>query len=100
MITNISDRKDTSFLSIDKALSNKFKFSLLKNGDFLDLRSYFLKTRCARVSAAKCRAVATKQSNLDCRGERNNKGIKRKNLFFKLIIWWFQGNIVPLPQIT
>ena len=30
MIANISDRKDTSFLSIDKALSNKIKFSLLK----------------------------------------------------------------------
>lgn len=26
MIINISDRKDTSFLSIDKALSNKIKF--------------------------------------------------------------------------
>ena len=27
MIANFSDRKDTSFLSIDKALSNKIKFS-------------------------------------------------------------------------
>ena len=35
MITNISDRKDTSFLSIDKALSNIIKLSLLKNGVFL-----------------------------------------------------------------
>jgi len=35
MITNISDRKDTSFLSIDKALSNKIKFSLLKKVFFL-----------------------------------------------------------------
>jgi len=35
MIANISDRKDTSFLSIDKALSNEIKFSLLKNGIFL-----------------------------------------------------------------
>ena len=35
MITNISDRKDTSFLSINKALSNKIKFSLLKSGVFL-----------------------------------------------------------------
>jgi len=34
MIRNISDYKDTSFLSIDKALSNKMKFSLLKNGVF------------------------------------------------------------------
>ena len=30
MITNISDRKDTYFLSIDKAFSNKIKLSLLK----------------------------------------------------------------------
>ena len=30
MIANISDRKDTSFLSIDKVLSNEIKFSLLK----------------------------------------------------------------------
>ena len=35
MIANISDRKDTSFLSIDRALSNMIKFSLLKNGIFL-----------------------------------------------------------------
>ena len=35
MITNISDHKDTSFLSIDKALSNIIKLSLLKNGVFL-----------------------------------------------------------------
>ena len=41
MITNISDRKDTSFLSIDKALSNKIKFSLLKNGVFLDFEWNF-----------------------------------------------------------
>lgn len=31
MITNISDHKDTPFLSIDKALSNKIKFSLLNH---------------------------------------------------------------------
>ena len=30
MITNISDRKDTPFLSIDKNLSNKNKASLQK----------------------------------------------------------------------
>ena len=41
MITNISDRKDTSFLSIDKALSNKIKFSLLKNGVFLYFEWHF-----------------------------------------------------------
>lgn len=35
MITNISDRKDISFLSINKALSNKIKFSLLKKVFFL-----------------------------------------------------------------
>ena len=35
MITNISDHKDTSFLSIEKALSNKIKFSLLKNAVFI-----------------------------------------------------------------
>ena len=35
MITNISDRKDTSILSINKVLSNKIKFSLLKNSIFL-----------------------------------------------------------------
>jgi len=35
IITNISDRKDTSFLSINKALSNKIMFSLLKNSIFL-----------------------------------------------------------------
>ena len=35
MIINISDRKDTYFLTIDKALSNKIEFSLLKNGIFL-----------------------------------------------------------------
>ena len=34
MIANISDRKDTSFLLIDKALSNKNKSTLLKNGVF------------------------------------------------------------------
>jgi len=37
MITNISDREDTSFLSINKALSNKIKFSLLKICVFLYL---------------------------------------------------------------
>jgi hypothetical protein len=35
MIANISDCKDAFFLSIDKALSNKIKFSLLKNSIFL-----------------------------------------------------------------
>ena len=35
MITNISDRKDTFFLSINKVLSNKIKLSLLKNSIFL-----------------------------------------------------------------
>lgn len=30
MIANISDRKGTSFLSINKALINKIKFYLLK----------------------------------------------------------------------
>ena len=35
MITNISDRKDTYFLSIGKVLYHKIKFSLLKNGIFL-----------------------------------------------------------------
>ena len=35
MITNISDRKDTYFLSIDKAFSNKIKLSLLKKVFFL-----------------------------------------------------------------
>ena len=34
MITNISDRKDTSFLSIDKALFNRIMFSLLNNKVF------------------------------------------------------------------
>ena len=41
MITNISDREDTSFLSIDKALSIKIKFSLLKNGVFLYFEQHF-----------------------------------------------------------
>ena len=41
MIANISDRKDTSFLSIDKALSNKIKFSLLKNGISLNFEQHF-----------------------------------------------------------
>ena len=35
MITNISDRKDTSFLSIDKALFNRIMFSLLNKRCFL-----------------------------------------------------------------
>lgn len=41
MITNISDRKDTSFLSINKALSNKIKFSLLKKVFFLYFEWHF-----------------------------------------------------------
>ena len=41
MIANISDLKDTSFLSIDKALSNEIKFSLLKNGVFLYYEQHF-----------------------------------------------------------
>ena len=35
IITNISDRKDTSFFSIGKDLPYKIKFSLLKNSVFL-----------------------------------------------------------------
>ena len=41
MIANISDRKDTSFLSINKALSNKIKFSLLKKVFFLYFEWHF-----------------------------------------------------------
>ena len=41
MITNISDRKDTSFLSINKAISNKIKFSLLKKVFFLYFEWHF-----------------------------------------------------------
>ena len=41
MITNISDRKDTSFLLINKALSNKIKFSLLKKVFFLYFEWHF-----------------------------------------------------------
>ena len=41
MIINISDRKDTSFLSINKALSNKIKFSLLKKVFFLYFEWHF-----------------------------------------------------------
>lgn len=46
MITNISDRKGTSFLSIDKALSNKNKFSLLRNGVFLYFEWHFHEIFC------------------------------------------------------
>lgn len=46
MITNISDRKDTSFLSIDKAFSNKIKLSLLKNGIFLYFEWHFHEIFC------------------------------------------------------
>ena len=35
MIANISDHKDTSFLSINKAFSNKIKVSLMKEVFFL-----------------------------------------------------------------
>ena len=41
MITNISDRKDTCFLSIDKAFSNKIKLSLLKKVFFLYYEWHF-----------------------------------------------------------
>ncbi len=41
MITNISDRKDTYFLSIDKAFSNKIKLSLLKKVFFLYYEWHF-----------------------------------------------------------
>ena len=37
MITNISDRKDTYFLSIDKAFSNKIKAFFAEKGVFLVL---------------------------------------------------------------
>ena len=43
MITNISEHKDISFLSIDKALSNKIKFSYGKNGIFLYYEYHFHK---------------------------------------------------------
>jgi len=41
MITNISDRKDTYLLSIDKAFSNKIKLSLLKKVFFLYYEWHF-----------------------------------------------------------
>ena len=41
MITNISDRKNTYFLSIDKAFSNKIKLSLLKKVFFLYYEWHF-----------------------------------------------------------
>ena len=56
MITNISDRKDTSFLSIDKALSNKIKFSLLKNGVFLYFEWHFHEIFC-RFSVLECNNI-------------------------------------------
>ena len=46
IITNISDRKDTYFLSIDKAFSNKIKLSLLKNGIFLYFEWHFHEIFC------------------------------------------------------
>ena len=46
MITNISDRKNTYFLSIDKAFSNKIKLSLLKKVFFLYYEwHYYVKYR-------------------------------------------------------
>lgn len=65
MITNISDRKNTSFLSIDKALFNKNKVSSLKNGVILYFEWHFheLLERCSiilRMSDGTVRKVMVK----------------------------------------
>ena len=57
MITNISDRNDTSFLLIDKALSNKIKFSLLKNGVFMYFEWHFHEIFCRIVSVFWCNNI-------------------------------------------
>ena len=48
MITNISDRKDTKFLSYNNVFPPEIKFSWLKKGHFLSFEWHFHKIFCCR----------------------------------------------------
>jgi hypothetical protein len=81
MITNIFDNKDTSFLSINKALSNKIKLSLLKNGVFLYFEQHFHKflERCSIL----------KYNNIVCCPKNNCQDIFCKNHCTLIYFLWF-----------
>ena len=80
MITNISDHKDTSFLSINKTLSNKIKLSLLKNGVFLYFEQHFHKflERCSIL----------KYNNIVCCPKNNCQDIFCKNHCTLIYFLW------------
>ena len=64
MITNISDRKDTSFLSIDKALFNRIMFSCILNSIFMSLGALCRLAQTALKDKRVCQAILAHPLNL------------------------------------